>query len=140
MAGPLQLPADPRAARTARAHVRTTLSAMSLLALCDTTLLLVTELVTNAVLHAGSASTLLIERAGTGIRVTVSDGSPVLPAQRRPSSTATTGRGCQLLSDLADDWGAQAHDGGKQVWFTLTGDRDPWAAFGADALLDSGEL
>lgn len=133
----VDLPAETRSAGRARAHVRETLTAWGLDAFTDTVVLLVSELVTNALLHASSGCDLRLEREGTGVRVTVSDRSPVLPSQRRRSSSATTGRGCQLLEDLADSWGAEPRDGGKDVWFVVSGDRDPWLAWGADALLDA---
>ena len=51
----------------------------------------------------------------------------VVPSMRPRSSSATTGRGLLLLSRLADEWDTELAEGGKTVWFTLTGDRDPWA-------------
>ncbi|MCW2605482.1 MAG: putative sensor protein [Frankiales bacterium] len=136
----LELPAAPTAPGSARAHTRRLLAEWDLLDLTDTVVLLVSELVTNAVLHTGSASSLLVERDGEGVRITVSDASPVLPVQRHSSTTATTGRGVQLLQDLADSWGAQPVEGGKQVWCVVTGSQDPWAGLDADTLLAQAEL
>lgn len=134
------LPAEASAAGAARAHVRDWLTRTGLAELDDVVVLLASEVVTNAVLHAGSASSLLVERWGTGVRVTVTDASPVLPARRRRSGTATTGRGCQLLADLSDSWGAEPDGVGKRVWFVVSGARDPWAGIDADTLLEEAEL
>ena len=60
-------------------------------------------------------------------RVTVVDESPVPPWRRWHTATATTGRGVQMLQDLADDWGWNLVDGGKAVWFLVCGGRDPFA-------------
>ncbi len=130
----LLLPAGPQAARLARARVGRLLADWGLTRLCDTALLLTSELVTNVVLHTDGAPSLTVVRSGGGVRVTVSDGSPVQPVRRRHSSSATTGRGVALLDDLADEWGVDRHpDGpGKAVWFVVSGDRDPWAAYDLD--------
>ena len=131
------LPAEPRAAGAARAVVRDRLRAWDLEDLLDTVVLLTSELVTNVLVHTASAPALAVARTGEGVRVEVSDTSPVPPARRRHSPSATTGRGVKLLEDLADDWGCEVTGDGKVVWFTVTGLRDPWAAFSADALLGS---
>ena len=122
-----QLPPTARSVPQARQHVATTLHRWNLDALIETTRLLTSELVTNAVLHARTAMTLTIEADGTGIRVSVTDGSPIPPSLRRHSLTATTGRGLRLLDQLADSWSVDDSDGGKTVWFTLTSaDSNAW--------------
>jgi anti-sigma regulatory factor (Ser/Thr protein kinase) len=114
----------------ARGHIRDTLDAWALTPLCDAALLLTSEVVTNALLHARTQITLFAERLGAdGVRISVADGSPVAPSLRRHSGTATTGRGLQLLGQLADAWDTDLTLDGKTVWFTLRGDRDPWAGF-----------
>ena len=55
------------------------------------------------------------------LRVEVEDGSTVMPARRHYAATAGTGRGLQLVRDLADRWGASERPGGKVVWFELGG-------------------
>lgn len=132
---PLHLPEHPTAAGLARRHVRAELQAWGLQDMLDEVLLLTTELVTNVLVHAASAPRLVVEREGAGVRITVLDDSPVLPAPRRFSTAATTGRGCQLLEELADEWDAERREsGGKAVWFVISGVRDPWAAFDAHQL------
>jgi len=85
---------------------------------------LLTEVVTNAVLHAGTPLRVVLERdAASGrLRCEVTDGSSVRPRVRRHSAEATTGRGLQLLESVATSWGVQSAGGGKTVWFELDGE------------------
>jgi hypothetical protein len=75
----------------------------------------VSELVTNAVLHAGTAVTVRLVRNG-GLRIEVSDGSRVMPITRNRSTSATTGRGLHLIQALATAWGCTPTDSGKVIW------------------------
>ena len=85
---------------------------------------LLTEVVTNAVLHAGTPLRVVLEQDGAAgrLRCEVSDGSPVRPRLRHHSAEATTGRGLQLLESVAVSWGVQPLGGGKTVWFELDGE------------------
>ena len=85
---------------------------------------LLTEVVTNAVLHAGTTLRVVLEQdAASGrLRCEVTDGSPARPRVRRHSTEATTGRGLQLLESVATSWGVQPVGGGKTVWFELDGE------------------
>jgi anti-sigma regulatory factor (Ser/Thr protein kinase) len=121
-----QLPPTARSVPQARRHVASTLERWHLDDLVETASLLTSEVVTNAVLHARTAMTLTVEHDGDGVRVSVSDGSPVPPALRRHSDLATTGRGLRLLDQLADAWSVNDNKHGKSVWFTLSTSRDPW--------------
>ena len=123
----VSLPADGRAAGLARRVVRERLQSWHLEDLLDAAVLLTSEVVANVIVHTNSAPALGLSRDGAGVRVTVVDESPVPPLRRRHSSTATTGRGLQLLQDLADDWGWDRVRSGKAVWFVLRGGHDPWA-------------
>lgn len=81
--------------------------------------LLVSELVTNAVLHAGTSIGVRV-RATTGwLRVEVSDGSTRQPHICDYSADATTGRGLNLVEALAARWGTEATGAGKVVWFEV---------------------
>jgi len=84
---------------------------------------LVSELVTNAVLHARTAVLLRLAEVGDSLRVTVTDGSPLMPRRRRSSAMQTTGRGLQMLDAIAADSGIDPDDGvasgGKAVWFVV---------------------
>jgi anti-sigma regulatory factor (Ser/Thr protein kinase) len=86
--------------------------------------LLVTELVTNAILHARTMIQVILERREDVVRVEVRDGSPVRPALRNHGLDATTGRGLALVSKLAESWGVDVGGAGKVVWAQLTEDWD----------------
>src|SRR3954470_16853174 len=90
--------------------------------LVEPAVLLVSELVTNALLHAGTDIDLVAEVDGGGLRVEVGDGSPHLPSRRRYAATAGTGRGLMMLESMVDDWGVTRHRRGKTVWFRLSHD------------------
>ena len=85
----------------------------------DVVTLLVSEMVTNAVLHARTEVHLSIEHDAAGIRVEVSDLSPAAPAVRHFTQQAATGRGMKLVEQLADRWGTEPLPDGKVVWFEV---------------------
>jgi PAS domain S-box-containing protein len=82
--------------------------------------LLVSELVTNALLHAGTEVDLAGSVDERGVRIEVSDGSTHLPSPRRYAATSGTGRGLLMLESMVDEWGVVLHEQGKTVWFTLS--------------------
>lgn len=85
----------------------------------DTTSLLTSELVTNAIRHAGTSICLRLVRRGERLRVEVSDGSRARPVRRRFAPDVDAGRGLNLLERLAVDWGVRRTPEGKTVWFEL---------------------
>ena len=88
----------------------------------DVARLLVTELVSNAVLHAGGTVLLVITRGDAKVRVEVHDESPYLPVVRHGPSVDEHGNGLRLVDVLAASWGTDPRDDshpGKAVWFTL---------------------
>jgi len=87
--------------------------------LVETAVLLVSEAVTNSVLHAGTEIRLRCHPKGSGVRIAVFDGSPVLPGVRHYDPEATTGRGLALVATLADSWGIDGEEHGKTLWFEL---------------------
>jgi anti-anti-sigma factor len=96
------------------------------LALPDTTVvdravLLASELVANAVIHARTELLLRLELRGDWLHLAVRDGSPrLLRLVTAPDPKATGGRGLWLVEQLARAWGVNRHpDGGKVVWCTL---------------------
>jgi anti-sigma regulatory factor (Ser/Thr protein kinase) len=89
----------------------------------DVAALLVSELLTNVVLHARTSAQVRVTLEDDCLRVVVSDGAPTLPTRRRPTTDAVTGRGLMIVDAMSDDWGVEAFDGGKSVWFELTGSR-----------------
>lgn len=119
----LLLPASSISASAAREWAQRFGCQEHALALLDDALLLISELVTNAVLHGGPPIVLAIDCDGGRLRVRVRDGSPVLPAQREAGPDAEGGRGMTLVELMTDVWGAapvaDEHGVGKQVWFEL---------------------
>jgi len=89
--------------------------------LADTMALLVSELVSNVVLHARTPCCLSILQTGGRIRVEVQDGSDRLPGMReRTDPLAQSGRGMQLVDALSCAHGVEPQPGGgKRVWFEL---------------------
>jgi anti-sigma regulatory factor (Ser/Thr protein kinase) len=107
-------------AGAARRFVWATLESWDLDALADTATLLVSELVGNVVLHAGTDADVVVRRSAGRVRVEVVDGSSQLPVRKLYSDTATTGRGLALVEKLSTRWGAETSSGGgKSVWFEL---------------------
>lgn len=115
----LTLPPDPRSPWRARRFVTETLSDTTA-HLADVVALLVSEVVTNAVLHARTEVRVSIERGDDTIRVEVADESHTGPAKRPVSQQAATGRGLLLVEELADRWGTEPNPRGKVVWFELS--------------------
>jgi anti-sigma regulatory factor (Ser/Thr protein kinase) len=81
--------------------------------------LLVSEVVTNAVLHAHSGPRMTIDLTSDVVRITVEDDSPMLPMIADVSPEAVRGRGMLLVDLLASAWGTEAVDQGKCVWFVV---------------------
>jgi anti-sigma regulatory factor (Ser/Thr protein kinase) len=111
---------------TARRFVTATLTRWRVTHDRDTVVLLASELVANAITHARTDIVLTLSCEGGLLTVEVSDGSSYLPVRRVSApSTATDGRGLNLIADLSDDWGFRTVPSfGKVVWFSLD-DRTP---------------
>jgi anti-sigma regulatory factor (Ser/Thr protein kinase) len=88
----------------------------------DAAALMVSELVTNALIHASSDIELTIERTSDHMRVDVSDAGSGTPKLQSPRSSDLHGRGLQIVRTLSDEWGieANADQRGKSVWFTVS--------------------
>jgi anti-sigma regulatory factor (Ser/Thr protein kinase) len=87
--------------------------------LSDDARLVVSELLTNAALHAKPPIKLRLARLPAGVRLEVSDGSPELPLKVHANTDVMTGRGWSLVEALCDSWGVQPAGKGKIVWATL---------------------
>ncbi|WP_425840240.1 ATP-binding protein [Streptomyces fractus] len=83
--------------------------------------LLVSELVTNAVVHtADTTVALTVAHLGNRLLIEVTDSSPVRPALRAPGPEDEQGRGMQLVEAVASAWGSRREPGrGKTTWCTL---------------------
>ena len=113
-------PADPAGARAARRFARQALWDLGPVA--EVAELLVSELATNAVRHASTPFTVVVE-AGDPVRVVVSDGVAVDLRVTASEDDATSGRGLLILDALAHRWGVTQDGAGKQVWFELRRDQ-----------------
>lgn len=87
----------------------------------ETLILLISELVTNAVVHTGCPAVLrMLFASGTAeagtVRVEVADSSACPPRPRHADGEATNGRGLELVDGLADRWGWQPEGAGKRIW------------------------
>lgn len=88
----------------------------------EVTVLLVSELVTNAMRHGGPPIRLLAQTTASGLRVEVYDGnSNSFPTIREIRPDAYSGHGLRLVEALADRWGTIETDVGKCVWFEIDG-------------------
>ena len=87
----------------------------------DDAALLVSELVSNVVDHVQSEAVLTLELVlgDSWLRISVADGSSVVPVVRDLRNDLPRGRGLQLVEAIADRWGAEDHHGGKRIWFEL---------------------
>ncbi|HET6815752.1 MAG TPA: GAF domain-containing protein [Mycobacteriales bacterium] len=117
----LELPADTSSPSRARAVVSDVLHRWHLSELEDAATLLVSELVTNGVRHAGTGMRLVLTRQSpTQVRVAVTDKAPAAEVRPRDSdSGAEGGRGLFLVEHLSSGWGSVSDGAGKTVWFEL---------------------
>lgn len=135
--GTLHLGAEPEAVPHARRWVAESLEGTPYAELVPDAELVVSELVTNALLHGTAPVTVRVD-VDEVVRIEVADGSRVAPVRGFARADAMTGRGLSLVAALARDWGVTAHADGKVVWCELVvggapGDAD--ADTDVDALL-----
>ncbi|QNS04845.1 ATP-binding protein [Streptomyces xanthii] len=123
----LEVGADPAEVGRARRWARSRLAGSGIEAdepVAETLILLVSELVTNAVVHTGRPAVLRLALPagadGTGVvRVEVADVSSRPPAPRHAEGSETNGRGLELVDVLADRWGWRPEGAGKSIWVEL---------------------
>lgn len=114
-----------RSVAGARSFVRDTLQGWGFGDIIDDAVVLTSELVTNAVVHAGTSAELLCLRSEHGVRIEVADRYPEreIPVQGSPASMGSPdregGRGLQLCAALAGRWGVDYTPTHKTVWFQL---------------------
>ncbi len=114
-----------RSVATARSFVRDTLQGWGFADIVDDAVVLTSELVTNAVVHAGTSADVLCLRSDDGVRIEVADHYPEreIPLQgaavNMGSPDREGGRGLQLCAALAGRWGVEYTPTHKQVWFQL---------------------
>lgn len=117
----IALPGELTSVRAGRLFARDVVREWGFDGLADDVQLATSELITNAVRHAGSDVVLSL-RLDRKLTVEVVDSHPEL---RRPEVAAddvlaTSGRGLHIVAAVSSDWGVRRVPGGKAVWFTLT--------------------
>ncbi|MCI2238732.1 SpoIIE family protein phosphatase [Paenibacillus sp. TRM 82003] len=132
---PLRLDPEPGAAAAARRHVRRLLRDAGAGEVEEAAELGVSELVTNAVLHARTPASVTVRTAPSGaVRVEVADASAAAVQERRFGPEAATGRGLRLVASISTAWGVDplpaAAGPGKVVWFEPSADTTAAAAAG----------
>jgi anti-sigma regulatory factor (Ser/Thr protein kinase) len=123
----LEIRPDPAEVGRARRWARSVLAGSGMAAdepLAQTLVLLVSELVTNAVLHTGRSAVVRLSLPGapapeTTVRLEVADAGGRAPVPRCAAADATDGRGLTLVDGLADRWGWSREGTGKSVWCEL---------------------
>jgi anti-sigma regulatory factor (Ser/Thr protein kinase) len=123
----LQLQTGPEAAAEARVALEPLAARLAARRVRDLRLL-VSELVTNAVRHAGlrreDRIRLLVDVEDHRVRVEVHDpGRGFRPRAPAPDPARASGWGLYLVDELADRWGVDSPGGGTRVWFELDGAR-----------------
>lgn len=120
---------DPRKARRVLAGQ---LAAWGLTRLADDVELVISELVMNAVEHAGGVRSIALTARDGRVLVEVGDDDPTSPTPMTVDPAQPRGRGLLLVAAVSQDWGVRPRDGGKVVWAELRADA-------GDALTDGGE-
>lgn len=116
----LDLVPELRSVAAARRFLLQTLAAWDVPQLFPDAVIVVSELVTNAITHAPTPGQLRLSLLPDVLRVAVSDSGPGAPEPRQASDTREGGRGLYLVNALTSAWGMEAvPDGGKVVWADL---------------------
>ncbi|MFJ9176811.1 SpoIIE family protein phosphatase [Streptomyces sp. NPDC102360] len=130
--------AEPERIAAARQQLRELLHDWADTDQMDSAVLLVSEMVTNVLVHTDGDALLVAEMTRHGseprrLRVEVADASDDLPHKRRPGELASSGRGLVLMELLADRWGVDPRGEGKSIWFELYEPSDAGGDAGGDA-------
>lgn len=116
----VRLPAEIASARAARGFVRDVLEQWDVQDVLDDALIVVSEMVTNAVTHAASECELRVSASPSTVRIEVADSGAGTPEPLPPSDTRSGGRGMHLIDALTAAWGVEPQaEGGKTVWAEL---------------------
>lgn len=130
--------AEPERVAAARQQLRELLHDWSSPDQVDSAVLLLSETLTNVLVHTDTDALLVAEvtggRGGRRMRVEVTDAGDDLPHRRRPGELASSGRGLLLIELLAHTWGVAPRGEGKSIWFELyeTDGTGPDGSVGAD--------
>lgn len=113
------LPSSTAAVRVARHFTEDALGCEVSPEQVEAAVLLVSELATNAVVHANSRLRLTVLCRDGVIRIEVRDDDPVRPRTVTPDPMRPGGRGIMLVDLLSSHWGVNGNERGKTVWFEL---------------------
>lgn len=120
MSETVRLGTEPTSVREAREIVKEAIARAHWEGDEEAAVLLVSELVTNALRHAGSLTHLDVTVDCDCLHVEASDPRTEAPSVRQVDPAATSGRGMALVEALANDWGVRRDDSrGKTVWFEM---------------------
>ncbi len=119
----LDLPASVESAALARAFVERELRTRRRTSIIGVATLLVSEIVTNAVVHARSSPRVAVAITGERARVQVTDWGDGAVILRELGPMSLGGRGLHIVDRLADVWGTVSTPQWKTVWFELSGTR-----------------
>lgn len=114
-----ELPADPSVTAKCRAMVRDTLAEWKLYDLIDDVLIVVTELLANALIHGGPPIHLILSLGEGALIGSVTDRGEGWPRLRRAEDELEHGRGLRIVAALTDRWGVEpvVAGAGKTIWF-----------------------
>lgn len=115
----IRLVSSPSAPRMARRAVSELLARVGRPDLTADCVLLVSELVTNSVVHAGGTIAVTATYSDHALRVEVQDLDPRIPVPEQPDVLGESGRGLWLVDAIALRWSIEPRLGGKKVWFEL---------------------
>ncbi len=115
------LAADPSSPASARDFVRATLVEWGCGDLVDSAVLIASELVTNAVVHARSGPKLTLRLTAGVVRIEVADDTVEQPIHRVPDPQRPGGRGLPIVDAVSASWGIDPTHDGKLVWANLQG-------------------
>jgi anti-sigma regulatory factor (Ser/Thr protein kinase) len=114
-----ELPVSREAPGLAREFLRNATCAEHHREVLEDAVLLVSELVTNSVLHGGPPVIVAVDCTGDALQVRVRDGSPYHPTPREAGQEDENGRGLALVAEMSHDWGVDPEPDGKHVWFVI---------------------
>ena len=117
---------SPASVAVARRFVATSLGVATSPEVIDGIVLATSELVTNAVVHAGTDIALVVRASPRVVRIEVTDRSPGLPRVTEPRVLSDSGRGLAIVDTIAARWGVEhvVEGDGKTVWFEVVREQD----------------
>jgi len=94
----------------------------------DSVSVMVSELSTNALLHASGGFEVAVDRSDLTLSVSVTDRGDGTPVLQAPTFSEPHGRGLRIVAALSDEWGISATSDGKAVWFRISLQDSPTTA------------